>query len=56
MKHYITPRSLAIDFATEHALLSLSSTDENVDDSDKTQRRSGHGRHPIWGSSDEAAL
>ena len=49
MKHYITPRSLAIGFATEHALLSLSSTDENVDDSDKTQRRGSAASHPIWG-------
>lgn len=56
MKHYITPRSLAIGLATEHTLLSLSSTDENVDDSDKTQRRAGYGRHPIWGSSGEAGL
>lgn len=49
MKHYITPRSLAIALCAEQPLLSLSSTDKNVDDSDKTQRRGSAASHPIWG-------
>ncbi|MCI6145006.1 MAG: hypothetical protein MR679_08510 [Bacteroidales bacterium] len=49
MKPYTSPRSLALSLCTEHPLLSLSTTDENVDDSDKTQRRGSSASHPIWG-------